>query len=123
MEILLYDPAIEDFEADTSVFACYNEPVILENVIENRGFAEITQSIIDTDGFEAKTGDICSITTFLEGKLHKIILVGLGKIDRLNLVGIRKAVNEVIKEAKRIKSKKLICTQSVILHISRKVKL
>ncbi len=107
MEITLNRKRLPESEVDSYVFGSYTGSGLLECNYGDKEISEIAQNFLSSYDFKGEIEDVCSFTTFLNGRLSRFIIVGLGEKEKLDIHGIRKSVNAAIKEAKKIKSKKV----------------
>jgi leucyl aminopeptidase len=107
MEIVLTSQILDDGESDTLVFACYQEPFVVEGLFPDPETEKIARSLIAADDFKGALGEVLSFPVLGKNGLRKVILAGFGKPNEFGFPSVRKAVSAVIKEALRIKSKVL----------------
>ena len=92
----------------------FESPLILIGVLEEAkedphasGLIKVAKDVIEKGDFKGKQGDLSLIYTQSEIKAERILLVGIGKKDKLSSDHIRKAIGNASRKARDLDVKKI----------------
>lgn len=100
--ILLKTPKVPPTTEAIGVFLAKDQDVDFDNSV-----TEIIKSLKEKEQFEGKEDEV--LVTYIkdEDEYTKLILVGLGELEKLNTEKVRKAIGKLIKKANKLKVSEL----------------
>lgn len=112
MEIKVLNGELKSQECDVLIVGMFEKTEVLAGVISSVDEALgglIEEFVVKKDKFEAKFGETYLLQTYGKIPANKVLVVGLGKKEKLNLNKLRELSAKIVKKASSIKAKK-VCT-------------